>query len=97
MADELVHVAFGSQLLLAMKSRRTGMARKLAGVWEQCLLAGAALVVWAAHHRVLKSAGYGPLLFLRDCRSQYAFYLQWPPARRTRQRRASQPLSPHGT
>ncbi|MEJ0007632.1 MAG: hypothetical protein WDM77_15020 [Steroidobacteraceae bacterium] len=40
-------------------------------------------MVWATHHRVLKSAGYGPLLFLRDCRSQYAFYLQWPPARRT--------------
>ena len=97
-ADELAHVAFESQLLLAFKNGRTGLARVLAGTWEQGILMGAALVVWATHRRVLQCAGYGPLLFLRDCRSQHAFYLKWPPAPRAgRQRRDHRPLSPHGT
>jgi hypothetical protein len=97
-ADELAHVAFESQLLLASKNGRTGPAKLLTGVWEQCILTGAALVVWATHRRVLKSAGYGPALFLRDCRGQHAFYLKWPAApRRGRQRREHRPLSPHGT
>ena len=74
------------------------MAKLLAG-WEQCLLGAAALAVWLTHRRVLKSAGYGPLLFLRDCRSQYAFYLKWPTAlRRSRSgHRDAPPLSPHGS
>ena len=97
-ADELVHVAFESQLLLALKNGRTGPARWLAGTWEQGLLTGAALTVWATHRRVLRSAGYGPWLFLRDCRGQYAFYLKWPPApRRGRQQRGQRPLSSPGT
>jgi hypothetical protein len=97
-ADELAHVAFESQLLLAMRSRRPALSRLLTGAWEHCLLNAAALVVWATHRRVLTSAGYGPLLFLRDCRNQHAFYLKWPPALRTRGRRpAGRPLSPHGT
>src|SRR5580658_7558349 len=63
-ADELVHVAFESQLLLAMKSGRPPLSRLLLGAWEQCVLTAAALVVWATHRPVLKCAGYGPLLFL---------------------------------
>jgi hypothetical protein len=97
-ADELVHVAFESQLLLAMKSGRPALTRLLLGAWEQWVLAGAALAVWVTQRRVLKCAGYGPLLFLRDCRSQYAFYLKWPPALRTHRRQSgARPLSPHGT
>jgi hypothetical protein len=97
-ADELAHVAFESQLLLALKSSKPGVSKLLLGAWEQGLLTAAALAVWATHRRVLKSAGYGPLLFLRDCRSQYAFYLKWPPTLRTQRRRAgARPLSPHGT
>ncbi len=96
-ADELAHVAFESQLLLALKGR-SGLAKWLGGTWEQCLLTGAALTVWATHRRVLKCAGYGPWLFLRDCRGQYAFYLMWPPApRRGRQPRGQRPLSSPGT
>ncbi|HTC50784.1 MAG TPA: hypothetical protein VK700_02490 [Steroidobacteraceae bacterium] len=85
-ADGLVHVAFESQLLLAMNSGRAGITKALLGAWEQCVLTSAALLVWATHRRVLKSAGYGPLLFLHDCRSQYAFYLKWPPALRASRR-----------
>jgi hypothetical protein len=97
-ADELAHVAFESQLLLALKSSKPGLSRLLWGAWEHGLLTGAALAVWATHRRVLKSAGYGPLLFLRDCRSQYAFYLKWPPTLRSQRRRTgARPLSPHGT
>ncbi len=96
-ADELVHVAFESQLLLALRTRRAGLA-VLLGAWEQCLLSAACLAVWLRHRRVLKAAGYGPLLFVRDCRSQHAFYLRRPPALRPqRSRPADAPLSPHGT
>ncbi len=94
-ADELAHVAFESQLLRAMTRGNSTPKKLLAGAWEQWVLTAAALVVFATHRRVLKSAGYGPLLFLRDCRSQYAFYLKWPPALRSRHR--ERPLSPHGT
>lgn len=97
-ADELVHVAFESQLLLAMKNRRSGFSKLLLGACEQGLLRAAALLVWVTHRRVLKCAGYGPLLFLRDCRSQYDFYLKWPPApRASRRQRLARPLSPHGS
>lgn len=96
-ADELAHVAFESRLLLDSRPS-PGLPRLLAQAWEQGLLAGAALAVWATHRRVLKSAGYGPWLFLRDCRSQYAFYLKWPAAPGgSRRHRAQRPLSPHGT
>jgi hypothetical protein len=97
-ADELVHVAFESQLLLAMKSGRPPLSRLLLGAWEQWVLSGAALAVWVTQRRLLRSAGYGPLLFLRDCHSQYAFYLKWPPALRThRHQPGERPLSPHGS
>jgi hypothetical protein len=88
-ADELAHVAFESQLLLHRRGGKLGIAKLLTGAWEQCLLVAAALAVFAAHRRVLTSAGYGAALFVHDCRSQYAFYLKWPPALRR--------LSPHGT
>jgi hypothetical protein len=88
-ADELAHVAFESQLLLQMRDGGRGISKLLAGAWEQCVLSAASLVVFATHRRVLRSAGYGPLLFLHDCRSQYAFYLKWPPTLRR--------LSAHGT
>ncbi|MEJ0008378.1 MAG: hypothetical protein WDM77_18940 [Steroidobacteraceae bacterium] len=97
-ADALAHVAFEAPLLLGLKSDKGGLAKPLVGAWERCLLTGAALMVWAAHRRVLTAAGYGPLLFLRDCRGQYAFYLRRPAVPRAqRQRRAHQRLSPHGT
>ncbi len=97
-ADELAHVAFESQLLRALQEGRSDAGKRLTSAWEQCVLWAASLVVWASHRRVLKSAGYGPLVFLRDCRNQYAFHLKWPPAlRQRRTRREDHPLSPHGT
>jgi hypothetical protein len=97
-ADELAHVAFESQLLLGMQRGRNGAAKLIGALWERSLLSAAALVVWMTHRRVLKSAGYGPLLFVRDCRSQYAFYLQWPPVPRSSGRqRSGRPLSPRGS
>jgi hypothetical protein len=81
-ADGLVHVAFESQLLRAMQTPKPGAVKPLLSAWDQILLTGAALAVWVGHRRVLQCAGYGPLLFLHDCRIQYAFYLKWPPALR---------------
>jgi hypothetical protein len=97
-ADELVHVAFESQLLLALRSNKSGISKLVAQSCDECLLIAAGAMVWVTHRRVLKAAGYGPLLFLRDCRSQYAFYLKWPPALRSvRRPHAARPLSRHGT
>ncbi|HTY95158.1 MAG TPA: hypothetical protein VMC02_14815 [Steroidobacteraceae bacterium] len=96
-ADQLAHVAFESQLLRAMQGGTGGLTKRLAAAWEQCLLTGACLAVWATHRRVLAAAGYGPLLFLRDCRRQHAFYLKWPPATQRQRRPRQHPLSPHGT
>lgn len=98
-ADELAHVAFESRLLLAIRGAPTGAHRRLAAACDQCILTATSLLVWITHRRVLKSAGYGPLLFLRDCHSQYAFNLQWPPVpdRSHLRRRQPRPLSPHGT
>jgi hypothetical protein len=79
-------VAFESQLLLALRKRQP-MVAKLLSAWEQSLLSAASLAVWLTHRRVLECAGYGPLLFVRDCRSQYAFYLKWPPALRRQRSR----------
>jgi hypothetical protein len=96
-ADELAHVAFESQLLRAMKGTRGAVAGVLAEAWGRCLLVAASLLVWATHRRVLAAAGYGPVLFVRDCRRQHDFYLGWPPAARRAHPRRDHPLSPHGT
>jgi len=95
-ADELVHVALESQLLLAMRSRRSALVRGLLGGLEYAGVTAAALLVWLTHRRVLAAAGYGPFLFVRDCRSEYAFYLRWPPTA-NRGARMTRPLSPHGS
>jgi rubrerythrin len=76
--DEALHVAYESELLLALRARR---GRWLGGALAVAHLAfhvATALVVWIAHHRVLRAAGHSAWEFPRTCARHYALYL-WPP------------------
>lgn len=77
-ADELAHVGFESQLLLALRARRGPLGRALGRLAHRGLLHAAALVVWATHRPVLMRAGLSQQSFLNACSEQYGFYLEPP-------------------
>ena len=77
-ADELAHVGFESDVLLAMRARKSAPIRVALDLAHRTFFLGAALVVWATHRPVLARAGYGMFGFLKACRLQYRFYLQMP-------------------
>jgi hypothetical protein len=74
-ADELAHVAFESQLLLALRTVRPGWARALTRSMHRGFFAVTASVVWLTHRSLLRHCGYDARSFLRLCLAQYAFYL----------------------
>jgi hypothetical protein len=78
-ADELAHVGFESQLLLALRMRRVAPLRFAQRCGHRGFVAGAALLVWCTHRLLLRAAGYRAGSFLRMCLAQYDFYLE--PAR----------------
>jgi hypothetical protein len=71
-----VHVAFESQLLLALRAGRPGWARTLIRSTHRVFFAGTAAVVWLTHHVLLRHSGYEARTFLRLCLAQYDFYLE---------------------
>ena len=75
-ADELVHVAFESQLLLALRTTRPAWARLLLRATHRAFFRVTACVVWLAHRALLRHSGYDAGGFLRLCLAQYAFYLE---------------------
>ncbi len=75
-ADELVHVAFESQLLLALRSARPGWVRALERLTHRAFFAGTACVVWLTHRSLLRHSGYDARTFVRLCLAQYGFYLE---------------------
>jgi len=75
-SDELAHVGFESQLLLALRADRATPVRALMRLGHRALIASAAIVVWFTHRPVLRQGGFGMRSFLRACRSQHAFYLE---------------------
>jgi hypothetical protein len=75
-ADELVHVAFESQLLLALRAARPARARMLIRSTHRAFFAGTATVVWLTHRVLLRHSGYDGRTFLRLCLAQYDFYLE---------------------
>jgi hypothetical protein len=77
-ADELAHVGFESQVLLALRLRRSSLGRTLSRLAHRALFAAAACVVWATHRRVLEQAGLSLGSFLKACNEQYDFYLEPP-------------------
>jgi hypothetical protein len=75
-SDELAHVGFESQLLLALRTSRAAPLQALMRWTHRALFAGTAGVVWFTHRSVLHKAGYGMKSFLRVCLSQYAFHME---------------------
>ena len=75
-ADELVHVAFESQLLLALRAARAARARTLIRLTHRAFFVGTASVVYLTHRSLLQHAGYQARAFLRLCLIQYDFYLE---------------------
>jgi hypothetical protein len=75
-AEELAHIGFESQLLLALRSRRSAPARLLLRLAHRAFFAGTALTVWLTHRPLLHRSGHDARSFLRLCRAQYAFYLE---------------------
>ena len=75
-AEELVHVAFESQLLLALRAARPSWARMLLRLTHRAFFAGTAGVVWLTHRSVLRRAGHDARTFRRLCLAQYDFYLE---------------------
>ena len=75
-SDELAHVGFESQLLLALRAGRPAPVQILMRLAHRTFFAGAAGVVWLTHRSVLRQGGYGARSFLRACLSRYAFYLE---------------------
>jgi hypothetical protein len=75
-AEELVHIAFESELLLALRAGRPGWARTLIRPTHRAFLAATASVVWLTHRAPLRHSGYDVRTFQRLCLAQYAFYLE---------------------
>jgi hypothetical protein len=75
-AEELAHIGFESQLLLALAARRAASARRLLRLAHRAFLTGTALAVWLTHRSLLRHCGYNARSFLRVCLAQYAFYLE---------------------
>lgn len=72
--DELAHIGFESELIIALRARRPrALVMRLAHV---ACFAATACVVWRTHRPVLRSAGYSASGFLRACLAQYSFYLE---------------------
>jgi hypothetical protein len=77
-ADELAHIGFESDLLLALRGRKPAPLKAAADLAHRTFFTGASVVVWMTHRPVLRGAGYGMLTFLKACQAQYGFYLRQP-------------------
>jgi hypothetical protein len=82
--EELAHVGFESQLLLALRASRLAPVRALMRLGHRIFIAGAAGAVWLTHRAVLRRAGYNLRSFLGSCLAQHDFYLAPPSASRIR-------------
>jgi hypothetical protein len=79
-ADELAHIGFESQLLLALRARRPPAVRAGARLAHRTFFAATAAIVWLTHRTLLRHSGYRFGGFLQLCLRQYAFYLEAPAA-----------------
>jgi hypothetical protein len=75
-ADELAHIGFESQVLLALRAGRPASVQSLLRAAHRAFFACTAGVVWWMHRSVLRQGGYGARRFLRVCLFQHAFYLE---------------------
>ena len=77
-ADELAHVAFEAELLLALRARRAALPRLLLRIAHRAFFITTVVVIWHAHRSVLHRAGHRLRDFLGQCQAQYTFYLDPP-------------------
>lgn len=77
-ADELAHVGLESELILALRSRRSEVSQAVTRLAHRGFFISAALAVWLTHRALLRQSGFSATGFLRACRSQYAFHLDPP-------------------
>ena len=82
-ADELAHIGFDSDVLLALRSRRPPLVRWTVGAAHRVFMLCVAMLVWFTHGKVLRRAGYGMRSFVRACDAQFTFYLRSPMACRS--------------
>jgi hypothetical protein len=75
-ADELAHIGFESDLVLAMRAQKSAPARVAIDMAHRVFLVGTATVVWITHRAVLRRSGYNAFSFLKACIAQYAFYIR---------------------
>jgi hypothetical protein len=75
-ADELAHIGFESDVLLAVRAQKASPVRIGINFAHRVFFLGSSTVVWATHRPVLRRAGYNVLTFLKACQAQYAFYLE---------------------
>jgi hypothetical protein len=80
-ADELAHVGFESELLLALRASKPALTQSLSRITHRAFFNAAATVVWLTHRRVLRRAGYYMGSFLRACNAQYDFHLAPAPVK----------------
>ena len=81
-SDELAHVGFESEMLLAIRAQRAIPIRFAIEMAHRLFFLSAACVVWFTHRPVLRAAGYRLSAFLRACDTQFRFYLL-PPVKRS--------------
>jgi hypothetical protein len=74
MQDEALHVAYESELLLALRARRAGPVRLAMTLAHAVFHVATACVVWIEHRRVLREAGYTPFGFVHTCARHFALY-----------------------
>lgn len=92
-ADELAHVAFESELLRGLHTRRSWLTQSITRLAHRTFFTCAAGMVWLSHHAVLRAVGYGPSGFVRVCRAQYSFHLDVPPSGRLKNSQALLPAT----
>jgi hypothetical protein len=84
MQDEALHVAYESELLLALRRHRAPPLRALTTLAHGIFHAITALAVYVDHRRVLGHAGYTVVSFLRTCTNHYSLYFLAPRPRTRR-------------
>jgi hypothetical protein len=86
MQDEALHVAYESELLLALRARRRAPVRFALTVAHAAFHVATACVVWIEHRRVLREAGHTAFGFLQTCANHFALYFMPAPRRLARSR-----------
>ncbi len=75
-AEQLAHIGFTTDLLLALRAELSSVGRLASGMREKWWGLLTVARVWRDHHAALSRAGYGLRQFLQATRLQYIFYMQ---------------------